>query len=171
MGAYLYGIFVANKDVRIQKQAKAKWAFSKIYELDTPTFKGLAILGHDIHHLDETIDFEVAEAENERMSTELAEFSQAFPAHAFVLLEEDEHGDISSYRGKVCQNGLTRVAEMETENEVFIKYEADFQSGRIDYYGFYDQRLDKLLAFFGLDANSYFAPINEYDFFADLKFY
>jgi hypothetical protein len=170
MGTYLYGIFLTNKDTRIQKQAKAKWAFAKIYELDTPTFKGLAILGHDIHHLDETIDFEMAEAENERMNTELAEFSQQFPTLPFVLLEEDEHGDISSYRGKVCQNGLTRVDEMETENEVFAKYATAFQSGAIDFYSFYDQRLNKLLAFFGLNANSYFAPINEYDFFDNLEY-
>jgi len=156
MGSYTIGIFVATKNQHIETEAKRQWGFSELKEVKKP-YLGYAIYGHDIKHCDFN-ELEKVETENKILFKDLATFSKKFPDEKFVLMEEDEHGDLSSYQGIVYRNGIVVLNEMGDFDKVLSENKKEFESGEMDWHKFYHKRLRSLTSNLGiiLDRNCYF---------------
>ena len=156
MGSYTIGIFISTENKKIEVAAKKQWDFTEVKEVEKP-YKGYAIYGHDIKHCDFK-DLKKMETENDRLITDLASFSKKFPDETFVLMEEDEHGDLSSYQGIVYKDGDVIIDEMGDFKKVLSQHNEKFKSGELDWYKFYHKRFRTLLSNLGitLGKNLYF---------------
>ena len=159
MGSYTIGIFVSTKNQQIEIEAKKQWSFSEVKEVEKP-YVGYAIYGHDIKHYNfkDFKDFQKIETENDSLFQSLASFSKKFPDEKFVLMEEDEHGDSTSYQGICHKNGVVIINEMGDFDKVFSEYRKEFENGEMNWHKFYHKRLRTLLSNLGiiLGKNVYF---------------
>lgn len=153
MASSYLGLFIRSCDTDINNSIKELWNYIQIKQLNHP-FKGYAV--HDIAlQYENPADFDEFKIDNAELLSKIITLSSNHPNESIVLIEEYEHGDINSYQGIVYKAGNILLNEMGDFNFVFKKHQNEFEEKKIDWYTFYERRLNSLTSFLNMNQEDF----------------
>ncbi|WP_271785030.1 hypothetical protein [Aquimarina algiphila] len=147
------GIFIPSFNNEIKKSIKELWGDLEIRKMNS-YFKGLAIFDLSLKYEDPE-NFEEFKYHNPKFFEKLLTLSSRLPNEIIVVIEEYEHGDLSSYQGIVFKSGKILLNEMGNFSFVFNKYQKEFEEKKTDWFSFYEKRLGSLTTFLKFEEKEF----------------
>lgn len=136
------GLFIPSSSLLIKNSIKELWNNSNVEIINSP-FEGIAIYNLSFKY-DNPYNLDNFKHENPKLLNRIIKLSLLHPYESIVLIEEHEHGDISSYQGFVMKNGEFLINEMGNFDFVIEKFRKKFELKETNWWSFYENRLNIL---------------------------